>query len=173
MQTPTDDQPLRLLDPLLVGLRVLELAERRIHRVVDFLLGAVADEHRAAAPLDDDDLALGDRRQVDFDRRQRERRRVGVHLIDQWPGDGGGADRADRRGGDVEEVPTVGIFDGRARQMYPQIVAPEVRRESTRVPLGRVGSTETSAAEASSLGRACKKRPKRSGLFRIVRQGCP
>ena len=58
-----DDQPLRLLDPLLVGLRILELGERRVHRVVDLLLGAVADEHRAAAPFDRDDLPFGDRRQ--------------------------------------------------------------------------------------------------------------
>ena len=70
-------------------------------------LRAVTDEDRAAAPLDGDDLALGNRADVDLDRGHGEGRGVRVHLVDERPGDGGDADRADRAGGEVEEVSAV------------------------------------------------------------------
>ena len=81
-----------------------------LSRVLDFLLGAVTNEDRPAAPLDRDDLPFGNGPDVDLDRRQGERRRIRVHLIDERPGDRGDADRADRARGQIEEISAIWRF---------------------------------------------------------------
>ena len=52
------DQPVWLLDPLRIGLRVAQFAELNVLRILNFFLGPVTDEDRAAAPFDRDDLPL-------------------------------------------------------------------------------------------------------------------
>ena len=100
-------QPLvvALLDARLIGLRIGQAVDRDRARLVDLLLGAVADEDRLAAPEHLDDLPLGDRREIDLDRRAgRDGRGVGIHLGDQRHQGGRGADRAHGAGGDVEKI---------------------------------------------------------------------
>src|SRR5579871_3675866 len=63
-----DDQPFRLLDARLVGLRIAELGKRGLLGVLDFLLRPVADEDRPAAELDGDDLAFLDLADIHLDR---------------------------------------------------------------------------------------------------------
>jgi hypothetical protein len=54
-------------------------------------------------------LTVIDRRHVHFDRGERQRGLVGIHLVDQRPGNQRGADDADGARGDVEKV-TAGRF---------------------------------------------------------------
>src|SRR5271170_5779356 len=117
-----DDQPFRLWRPLLIGLRILELAERRIDRLLDLLLRAMSDEHWAAAPLDRHDLTFRDRAGIHFDRSQSQRRSVGIHLIDQWPDHSRRTHGGHRASGQEKEIPAVWILDGQRRQMNPRSV---------------------------------------------------
>jgi hypothetical protein len=48
------DEPLRLLDTVLIGLGVAEGRDVNLVGLVNLLLGTVADEDGLAAPLDDD-----------------------------------------------------------------------------------------------------------------------
>jgi hypothetical protein len=48
--------------------------------LLDLVLCAVTDEHRLASPFDDDILALGDGREVDFDLRLGEHIGGGGHI---------------------------------------------------------------------------------------------
>src|SRR6202040_138455 len=65
------DQPLvvTLLDPGLVGLGIRKARDRHAAGLVDLLLGAVHDVDRLASPEHLDVLPLGNRLQIDFDRR--------------------------------------------------------------------------------------------------------
>ena len=73
-----------LLDARLVGRRVRQARHIDRARLVDLFLGAMVDEDRLAAPEHLDHLALGDRRQIDLDRRAgRDRGGIRVHLRDQ------------------------------------------------------------------------------------------
>ena len=89
--------------------RILEVGER--HRLcrLDFLGRAVADEHGLAAPFDGQRHAGLHRRDVDLDRRQRQRRGVGAHLVDERPGKGGRADDTGHACGDIKEIAASGL----------------------------------------------------------------
>ncbi len=65
--------------------RILEIVQRHRLGGLDLLGRAVPDEHRIAAPFHGDRLALGDRREIDFDRGQRHDRGIGIHLVDERP----------------------------------------------------------------------------------------
>ena len=81
------------------------LATRHVPGLLDLLLGAVADVDRLAAPEHLDVLSLGDRRQIDLDRRAgRDRRGVRVHLGNQRPHRGSCADRGDGSRCNKEEI---------------------------------------------------------------------
>ena len=81
------------------------LATLTFLRLVDLFLGAMEDEDRLRAPEHLDDLPVGDRREVDLDRRAgRDGRGVRIHLRDQRHQGRRGAHRADGAGGDVEKV---------------------------------------------------------------------
>ena len=77
-------------------------------------LGAVANEHRLAAPFDRDDLAFLDRIDVDLNGRQGQRRGIRIHLVDQRPGDRANSHRGDRAGGQEQKISAVLIDGGRA-----------------------------------------------------------
>src|SRR5215211_5756486 len=88
------DQPLIMprLDALLVALRIGQARYRHLAGLVDLLLGPMADVDRLAAPEHLDVLSLGDRGQVDLNRRTgRDRRGIRVHLGNQRPHRGSGA----------------------------------------------------------------------------------
>ena len=73
--------------------------------LVDLFLGAMEDEDRLGAPEHLDDLSVGDRREVDFDRRaRRDGRGIRIHLRDQRHQRRGRANGANGAGGDVEKV---------------------------------------------------------------------
>ncbi len=48
------DEPLGLLDAVRIGLRVTQRFPFRVFSLLDFVVGAVADEDGLAAPFDDD-----------------------------------------------------------------------------------------------------------------------
>ena len=101
------NEPLVLawLDAVLVGLRIGQAAELDVARLLDLLLGAVADEDRLAAPEHLDDLSLGDRAKVHLDRGAGgDRRSIRVHLRDQRHQRRCAADRGHRAGCNVEEI---------------------------------------------------------------------
>ncbi len=75
-----------VLDIGVAGIGIDQFFDRHGLGRFDLLGRAVADENRIAAPLEGDLLAFGDRRQVDFDRGQRQHRGVGIHLADEGPG---------------------------------------------------------------------------------------
>ena len=84
MPISTSHCVLALLDARRVGLRIGQARDIDVARLLDLFLGAVVDEDRLAAPEHLDDLALGDRAEVDLDRRAGgDRRGVRVHLRDQ------------------------------------------------------------------------------------------
>src|SRR5665213_2281782 len=72
----------------------------------DLLVGALAHHDRLAAPLDDEGFAGLDGRDINLDLRQRERRGVRIHLVDDRPRNQRGANHAHRAGGDIEKVAT-------------------------------------------------------------------
>ena len=74
--------------------------------LVDLLLGAVTDVDRLAAPEHLDVLALGDRRQIDFDRRAgRDGRGIRIHLGNKRPErDHSGTDRSGGSRCNKEEI---------------------------------------------------------------------
>jgi hypothetical protein len=120
-----------LLHPRLVRLRIRKVGKLHRARLVNFLLGAVRDKHRLATPLDGDDLALGDRRKIHFDRREREHRRIRVHLVDERPGSGGGTDGADHGGRDIKKVSSCRLL-GRLGRRHDSV--PALGRLSKRAP---------------------------------------
>ena len=68
-------------------------------------LRPVDDENRSRGPEGDEPLPLLDLADVDVDRAgRRDRRRVGIHLVDEWPDRRGDADRADRAGRQIEKI---------------------------------------------------------------------
>src|SRR4051794_26858440 len=74
--------PIRVarLHPFAVRFRVGKAREIDRLRLLDFLLGAVIDENRLAAPEHLDHLTFGNRREVDLDRSTgRDGRSVRVH----------------------------------------------------------------------------------------------
>ena len=74
-------------------------------RLVDLLLGAVADEDRLDAPEHLDDLPVRDRAEIDLDRRAgRDRRGVRVHLRDQRHQRRRAPTAADGTGRDIEKI---------------------------------------------------------------------
>src|SRR5437867_3626965 len=101
------DLPLLMarLDALLVGLGVRQARNVDAARLVDLLLGPMADVDRLAAPEHLDDLPLGDRPEIDLDRRARcDGGSIRVHLRNQRPDGRRGADRTGRSSRDVQEV---------------------------------------------------------------------
>ena len=73
-------------------------------RGVDLVGGAVADEHRLAAPLDGELGAGLDIADIDLDRGQGQHVGRGVHLVDQRPDGGTHQHCARGAGGDVKKV---------------------------------------------------------------------
>src|ERR1044071_8840519 len=82
---PDDHQPLvmTLLDARRVRLRIGQRCDIDLLCLLDFLLRAMEDEDRLRAPEYLDDLSIGDRSEIDLDRRTgRDGRRVRIHLRD-------------------------------------------------------------------------------------------
>ena len=81
--------------------RVAQIVDLNVLRRGNLLVGAVADEDRLAAPHDSDRLARLDMGDIDLGARQRQRRCVGIYLVEQRPdgghrADGGKAARCDQ-----------------------------------------------------------------------------
>ena len=134
-------QPLVLagLDALLVGLRIGQAAKLDVARLVDLFLGAVADEDRLAAPEHLDDLALGDRGEVDLDRGAGgDRRSIRVHLRDQRHQRGGAADGGHRAGCDVEEIASCRLGRSCCHSPSPSLAVQPTRAENRE----RIAKTE-------------------------------
>src|SRR4029078_8911471 len=108
MRADADDhQPLvmALLDARGVRLRIRQARYINFLRLLDLLLRAMEDEDRLRAPEHLDDLSVGDRSEVDLDRRAaRDGRCVRVHLRDQRNEDRCSSHRADGAGGDIKKV---------------------------------------------------------------------
>jgi len=81
------------------GDRVLEFFKLYRLGLFDFLGCAVADKDRVSAPLQGDLLALGNRRQIDFNGRHCQNRGIRIHLADEGPGREGRPDCRHRPGG--------------------------------------------------------------------------
>ena len=91
------------------GDRILQLFERNRAGFLDLGFRALTDEDRLAAPLGGDRLAPLDLADIDVDLGESKRRGIGVHLVDERPGQRRRANCADRTSGDVEEIPTAGF----------------------------------------------------------------
>src|SRR6266700_3522310 len=77
---PDHHEPLvvALLDALVVGLRIGKARGVDLLGLLDLFLAAMADEERLRTPEHLDDLPLGDRAEIDLDRRAgRDRRGIG------------------------------------------------------------------------------------------------
>ena len=100
-----------------LGVRVTQLGGKLgVLQRLEGLRRAIDDEDRVATPLHDDLLAGLDRADADLERGAgRDRRRVGLHLVDQRPNHGRGADDADGARRDVEEVALRGILETESR----------------------------------------------------------
>ena len=109
------DQPLRFLDPIVVGLGIAQALPVDLARLLDLVLRAMADEDGLTAPLDDRVLALRDAPQLDLDLCQRQHVRRGGHRAEELGhgglGDGG---REDAHGSD-HEVGQGAVCGGRGR----------------------------------------------------------
>lgn len=77
------DEPLRLLDAVLIGLRVAQLLPVDLLGLGNLVGGSVADEDGLPTPLDDDILALRNGSQVDFDLGLREHVGRGGHVHEE------------------------------------------------------------------------------------------
>ena len=99
-----DDQPFRILGTARVAFRIRQLGQRDSACLLDPLRRTAVDEDRLAAPTKPCALAWLDRRQVRLDRRQRQRVRGRVHRVDERPQRGARAERAERAGGENQEV---------------------------------------------------------------------
>ena len=82
---PDHDEPLGLLDPRRIRLGIGKDIERRLFRGLYLLGRATPHEHRLSAPFDGDDLPRRDAREIDFRRRQGERRSIRIYLGDKGP----------------------------------------------------------------------------------------
>lgn len=108
------NEPLRLLRPVLISLRIPELLPVLAAGLLDFTGGTMTDEHRLATPLDDDVLSLRDARQVNLDLGHGENVGGGSHSAQELRHgalrDGGGeqTERADHHVGDG--AVHVGVF---------------------------------------------------------------
>ena len=89
--------------------RIGQFGQRDGAGLRDFLRRAPADEQRMAAPGEHDLLAGLDRRNVGFDRAQRQRRWRGIHLVDERPGSQRYADGPDGPRCNVKKVAPVGL----------------------------------------------------------------
>src|SRR5437763_3078713 len=119
------DEPLivTLLDARRIRLRVGQARDVDLLRFLDLFLAAMADEDRLRAPEYLDDLPLRDRPKIDIDRGAGgDRRGIRIHLADQRPDNGGGADRSDRARGDVEEITACRL--SRRNRSHSQALSP-------------------------------------------------
>jgi hypothetical protein len=98
------DQPLGLLHAVLVLLRIDELAEIDLARLLDLLLGTMVDEDRLAAPGDGDALADLDGREIDLAGEACQRVLGWVEAAEERPDGAAGADRGDGGGGERQEI---------------------------------------------------------------------
>ena len=81
------------------------LGDRHRAGLVDLLLGPVHDVDRLAAPEHLDVLSVGDRRQIDLDRRAgRDRRSIRIHLGNQRPDRGHSTNRSSGSRCNKEEI---------------------------------------------------------------------
>ena len=92
------------LDARIVRLRLDELSQRHVGRLLDLLRRAMAHENGLALPEHGDALAGHDRVEVDVDRRQREDVLGRVHVVDQGPGDGGHANTGGGTGNQFQHI---------------------------------------------------------------------
>ena len=93
----------------LLRLRGIRIGQQRDHLLalhrIERLLRTMEDEDRPLPPADHDLRIFLDLADVEIDRPAgRERGGVGIHLVDQRHQGRRGADRADRRSGDEEEI---------------------------------------------------------------------
>ena len=100
---------------------------------LDLLGRAVADEHRLAAPFDRQRHARLQLRDVDLDRRKRQRRGIRAHLVDEGPGDRRSAHGARHAGGDVKEIAACGIV-GVGRAHGTRVLSSHDRRRPSHSP---------------------------------------
>src|SRR5262245_36797000 len=162
------------LDARRIGLRIRQLGDVDVLRLLDLLLGAMIDVDRLAAPEHLDNLTNGDRRKIDLDRRARRNRRgVGIHLRNQRYERRGGSDARDGGGRNIEKVATCrlgrrhrrhGCSSFLVRRPARSPLAPAAR---TRPRWGRRGSSDARHGDAAWRRRAnrplssCKQGAKR------------
>ena len=84
--------------------RIGQIVDGELLGLGDLLIGAVADEDRLAAPHHGDRLAGLDMGDVDLGGGHRQRRGVGVHLVEQRPQRRGGADGGKAAGRDQQDI---------------------------------------------------------------------
>src|SRR6185369_13595891 len=102
-----DYQPLvmALFDACRVRLRIGQRCDVDLLCLLDLLLRPMEDEDRLRTPEHLDDLSVGDRSEIDVNRRpRRDGGRVRVHLRDQRNEDRRSSHRADGAGGNVKKV---------------------------------------------------------------------
>jgi len=101
---------------VVAGAGVDQVRDLDLHRRRDLLLGAVAYEHRLAAPQHGNGLAFLDGAKVYLQRGSGLRGGVRVHLLDERPQCQCGANPGKGLRGDHDEVAPVGVFCGVRRQ---------------------------------------------------------
>src|SRR4029078_2648085 len=108
MRADTDDhKPLvmALLDARRIRLWIRQAGYINFLRLLNLLLRSMEDKEWLRAPEDLDDLPVGDRREIDLDRRAgRDGGRVRIHLRDERDEDRRSPHRADSARGDVKKV---------------------------------------------------------------------
>src|SRR5262245_6484492 len=149
-----------LLDARRVRLRVGQARQIDVLRLFDLLVGTVIDEDRLAAPEHLDDLACGNRRQIDLDRcTGRDGRSVRIHLRDQRHQRRGRADRTHGAGRDVKKVAARGF--GRRNRCHALIPLPDARAAGP-----RRGPSESTLPEGGGRSGRIDPRARRVGTNR-------
>ena len=115
------DEPFGLLDARRIRLRIAQFGDVDVLRRLDLLRRAVVDKDRLAAPRHGQPLPDLNRRQIDLGGRQRQRVARRVERVDERPDGDRGADRAERAGGQNQEIApraaVMGLVDVRVRRI--------------------------------------------------------
>src|SRR4051794_1590285 len=115
------DEPFRLFNARRIRLRIAQFGDVDLLRRLDLLRRAMVDKDRLAAPRHSQPLPYLNRRQIDLGARQRQRVARRVERIDKRPYSDRGADRAERTGGQNQEIApraaVVGLVDVRVRRV--------------------------------------------------------
>ena len=103
-----------------------------LDRSRDFRGRPMADEDGLSAPKDHELLARSHLADVLLDGRERKRIARRVHLIDERPGRRRHANRTRRHGGDMDEVPAMGVFPMGFVSSLSHVVAPRLASAPSR-----------------------------------------